>query len=77
MFCSMENGGTPDHRRVVGLYFNMAAADRNEGFLIDDGEFTPLLVPGSTLTQARDINPAGEIIGLYSLVGVFHGAEVV
>ena len=77
MFGSMENGGTPDHRRVVGLYFNMAAADRNEGFLIDDGEFTPLLVPGSTLTQSRDINPAGEIIGFYSLVGVFHGAEVV
>ena len=73
VFGSMENGGTPDHRRVVGLYFNHAAADRNEGFLIDDGEFTPLLVPGSTVTQAWDINPAGEIIGLYRLAGVFHG----
>jgi uncharacterized membrane protein len=72
-FGSMENGGTPDHRRVVGLYFNMAAANRNEGFLIDDGEFTPLLVPGSTLTQAWDINPAGEIIGFYRTAGVFHG----
>jgi hypothetical protein len=73
VFGSMENGGTPDHRRVVGLYFNMAAANRNEGFLIDDGEFMPLLVPGSTLTQAWDINRAGDIIGFYSLAGVFHG----
>ena len=73
VFGSMENGGTPDHRRVVGLYFNQAAANRVEGFLIDDGEFTPLVVPGSTQTQAWDINPAGEIVGLYSLAGVFHG----
>ncbi len=77
VFGSMENGGTPDHRRIVGLYTNMAAANRTEGFLIDDGEFTPLLVPGSTLTQAWDINPAGDIIGLYrtgvGVTAVFHG----
>lgn len=73
-FGSMENGGTPDHRRVVGLYYNMAAANRNEGFLIHDRVFTPLLVPGSDLTQAWDINPAGEeIIGFYRTAGVFHG----
>src|SRR5882762_1696907 len=77
VFGSMENGGTPDHRRVVGFYFNRAAADRIEGFLIDDGEFTPLLVPGSTQTQAWDINRAGEIVGLYrtgtGATAVFHG----
>jgi uncharacterized membrane protein len=76
-FGSMENGGTPDHQRVVGLYYNRAAADRNEGFLINDGEFTPLLVPGSTVTQAWDINRAGEIVGLYrtgvGMTAAFHG----
>jgi uncharacterized membrane protein len=74
VYGSMENGATPDRRRIVGLYTNMAAANRTEGFLIDDGEFTPLLVPGSDLTQAWDINPAGEeIIGFYRTAGVFHG----
>lgn len=76
-FASMENGGTPNHRRIVGLYTNVAAANRTEGFLIDDGEFTPLLVPGSTATQAWDINRAGEIIGFYrtgaGVTAVFHG----
>ena len=71
-FASMETGGTPDGRRIVGFYTNMAA-NRVEGFLIDDGEFTPLFVPGSTLTRVLDINAAGDIIGNYILAGVFHG----
>jgi uncharacterized membrane protein len=72
-FASMELGGTPDGRRIVGFYTNMEA-NRVEGFLIDDGEFTPLFVPGSTLTRALDISPAGEIIGNYTnSAGVFHG----
>jgi hypothetical protein len=49
------------------------AANRVEGFLIDDGEFTPLFVPGSTLTRVLDINAEGDIIGNYILAGVFHG----
>jgi len=68
---SMENGATPDGRRIVGFYFNLAA-NRNEGFLIDDGDFTPLVVPGSTGTSAWDMNPAGEIVGVYTKAGV-HG----
>jgi len=71
LFASMANGATPDHRRIVGLYRNMAA-NRNEGFLIDDGDFTPLVVPGSTGTSAWDMNPAGEIVGVYTKAGV-HG----
>lgn len=70
-FASMINGATPDHRRIVGFYRNMAA-NRNEGFLIDDGDFTPLVVPGSTFTAAWDMNPAGEIVGVYTKAGV-HG----
>ena len=72
-FGSMNTGGTPDGQRIVGFYTNMAA-NRVEGFLIDDGEFTPLVVPGSTITRAFDINPAGAIVGVYvNSAGVFHG----
>ena len=72
---SMENGATPDHRRVVGLYYpDMAAPNHQEGFLIDDGEFTQLHVPGSVATQAWDMNPTGEIVGFYRTpANVFHG----
>lgn len=71
LFASMTNGATPDHRRIVGFYRDLAA-NRNSGFLIDDGEFTPLVVPGSTGTSAWDMNPAGEIVGVYTKAGV-HG----
>ena len=72
-FGSMNTGGTPDGERIVGFYSNMAT-NRVEGYLIDDGEFTPLVVPGSTITRAFDINPAGEIVGVYvNPPGVFHG----
>ena len=72
---SMANGGTPDHRRVVGFYYpDMAVANHQEGFLINDGEFRQLHVPGSAATQAWDMNPAGEIVGLYRTpANVFHG----
>ncbi len=77
LFGSMENGGTPDHSRIVGLYYNMAQGNRPEGFLIDEGRFMALLVPGSAFTQAWDMNPEGEIVGVYSATnvptGVFHG----
>jgi hypothetical protein len=72
-FASMETGATPDGQRIVGFYTNMAAANRVEGFLIDDGEFTPLFVPGSTVTRAFDINPAGEIVGVYVNPPGVHG----
>ena len=77
-FGSMANGGTPDHRRVVGFYYpDMAVATHQEGFLIDDGDFRQLHVSGSTATQAWDMNPAGEIIGFYrtgsGATAVFHG----
>ena len=71
-FGSMNNGATPDGGRIVGLYTNMMAG-RQEGFLIDDGAFTPLVVPGSLSTAAWDINPAGEIVGAYRNAAGFHG----
>lgn len=71
-FASMINGATPNGKRLVGLYTNMAA-NRREGFLIDDGVFTPLLVPGSSLTAAWDMNPVGEIVGVYRNSTGAHG----
>ena len=73
VFASMHNGATPNRRHIVGLYTNMEAGNRGEGYRIDDGVFTPLLVPSSTFTAAWDINPAGEIVGVYRLSGVPHG----
>lgn len=71
-FASMHNGATPDLRRIVGLY-NYAPADRSAAYVIDDGKFQPLAVPGSQATSAWDVNPAGEIVGSYrDSVGV-HG----
>lgn len=71
-FASMHNGATPDRRRIVGLFTNMMTG-RGEGYIIDDGEFTPFTVPGSTRTAAWDVNPAGEIVGVYANATGTHG----
>lgn len=69
---SMNNGGTPDGGRITGLY--TSAAGRTEGYIVEDGEFTPFVVPGSNFTAAWDMNPAGEIAGAYRDASLlFHG----
>jgi uncharacterized membrane protein len=73
VFASMHNGATPDRRHIVGLYRNMEAGNRGEGYRIDDGVFTSLLAPGSTFTAAWDINPAGQIVGVYRNATGRHG----
>jgi hypothetical protein len=72
-FASMHNGATPDGKRIVGLYMNMDAGNRGEGYLIEGGVFTPLLVPGSSFTAAWDMNPAGDVVGVYRNASGFHG----
>ena len=72
-FASMNNGATPAGRRIVGLYTNMMAANRTEAYIIDDGVLTPFLVPGSTLTTAWDVNPRGDVVGVYRNASGFHG----
>lgn len=75
-FASMHNGATTDHRRIVGLYTNMmvGTAGRGEGYVIDDGKFTPFIVPGSTLTTAWDVNARGEVAGVFrDAAGTFRG----
>ena len=63
-FSSMHNGATPNGKRITGLFMNMMT-NRSESYVIEDGEFTEFMVPGSTLTSAWDMNPRGEIVGVY------------
>lgn len=73
-FASMNNGATPSQQRVVGLHTDMMSG-RTEGYVIDDGVFTPFVVPGSTVTMtaAWDVSPAGDIVGVYRDAAGFHG----
>ena len=69
---SMNNGATPSGRLTVGLYTSMEGV--GEGYVFEDGVFTPFLVPGSTFTAAWDVNPRSEIAGVYrDASGRFHG----
>jgi uncharacterized membrane protein len=72
-FASMINGATPDRRYMVGIYVNTALGNRSEAFTMENGEFTPLFVPGSIMTAAWDINPRGQIAGIYRDGAGFHG----
>lgn len=72
-FSSMENGATPDRRRIVGLYKNDAASPQR-GFVIADGVFSPLFLDATTPALAAwDVNPAGKIVGVYSNAAGVHG----
>jgi uncharacterized membrane protein len=63
-FASMHNGATPDGSLIVGLFTNMVT-ERTEGYVIEDGQFTSFVVPGSNLTAVWDVNARGEIVGVY------------
>lgn len=71
-YASMHNGATPDLSRIVGLYTNTTAS-RVEGYVIDNGVFAALLVPGSLMTSAWDVNPRGDIVGIFRDGAGFHG----
>jgi hypothetical protein len=72
-FASMRNGATPYGSLIVGLFTNMMTG-RTEGYVIEDGQFAPFVVPGSNLTTAWDANPRGEIVGVYrDAANRFHG----
>jgi hypothetical protein len=72
MATTMHNGATPDGRKIAGYFTDMSG--RGRGYLLDEINFIPFDVPGSTFTQAWDMNPSREIVGLYQdTVGQFHG----
>jgi uncharacterized membrane protein len=73
-FASMSNGATPDRHQIVGFYTNMnVMPSRSEGFTIENGVFKPFLIPGSNLTTAWDVNPRGDIVGVYRNSAGVHG----
>jgi uncharacterized membrane protein len=53
---------------IVGIYWD-ATRGGYSGFLQRNGEFTPINFPGALHTDARSINPAGDIVGRYVLPG--------
>jgi probable HAF family extracellular repeat protein len=57
---------------VVGFYALPGANNRN-GYLLQQGVFTPLSYPGSTDTVAQAINDGGTIVGWYIINTVVHG----
>lgn len=72
---SMHNGATPDGRTIVGLFTDMMDG-RGKGYIIRNGAFSVLEVPGSTQTAAWDINPSGLVVGVYrDAAGAFHGFQ--
>jgi len=76
MPASMHNGSTPDLSMIVGLYTEMETG-RGRGYLLWSGDFLPFDVPGSTFTAGWDINPRGDVVGVYrDAAGRFHGFVV-
>ena len=63
-FASMHTGATPDGSLIVGLFTDMDTG-RRRGYLLYGDTFIPFDVPGSTGTQAWDVNPHGAVAGVY------------
>lgn len=61
---SMNNGATPDGNHIVGLYTDMMTGVTH-GYTIDFGTFTSFDVPGSIQTNGWDMNPEGDIVGVF------------
>lgn len=70
-FASMNNGATPSGRLIVGFYIN--STGQSKSYTIEDGVFSDFMVPGSTATNAWDVDPRGDIIGVYRDASGFHG----
>src|SRR5689334_5293645 len=57
--------------QIVGSYYG--AAYIHHGFLLDQGGYTTLDVPGSNYTRASGINDSGQIVGYYFAGTESHG----
>jgi hypothetical protein len=65
MAASMSNGGTPDGRRITGLFTDMTV-NRGRAYVLEGGKFTPFDAPNSSSTAAWDMSPSGTIVGLFA-----------
>jgi hypothetical protein len=65
-----DASGINDLGGIVGVYCTTDSCidtfDGAEGFLLSKGVFTTISVPGSTYTEADDINNKGMIVGLFT-----------
>ena len=57
---------------IAGQY-KRAADPHTHGFVLRNGEFTTIDVPGATLTSANGMDAEGFIVGPYEVGGVRHG----
>lgn len=70
-YASMSNGATPNGRFIAGFY--TSPTGQTKGFTIDDGAFSDFMVPGSVQTSPWDVDPRGDIVGVYRNATGFHG----
>jgi hypothetical protein len=61
---TMHNGVTPGGRTIVGLHNPRPGQTR--GYVLDGDTLTFLDFPGSSFTQAWDVDPRGTIVGQYT-----------
>ena len=68
---TMHNGVMPGGGTIVGLHF--PSPGRAQGYVLTRDAVTFLEAPGSTVTQAWDVNSNGIIVGQYDAGGRTHG----
>ena len=64
VFASMNNGATPDGTVIVGLYTDMETG-KGHAYLLYGESVVPFDVPGSTFTAGWDVNPSGDVVGVF------------
>lgn len=66
---SQHNSATPDRKIIVGSYLNMSLG-KFCGYVLENGIQTATFdIPGSSITLAFDINPAGDTVVGWYMVG--------
>lgn len=75
---SLDKGGINERGDMVGLYCDTTTPctfllTGTHGFLVRDGEFLAVDIPGAAATTAVGINAPGDIVGTYSDGTRFHG----
>ncbi len=72
VMASMNNGGTPNGRRIAGLY--TPPGQPTSGYVVEEGVFSPFRIVAGRLTAAWDMSPSGQIAGVYAdVAGRVHG----
>jgi hypothetical protein len=68
---SQHNAATPDGKTIVGSYLNMDLS-KFCGYVLENGNLVKTFdIPGSLMTLAFDINPAGNVVVGWYMNDVF------